>query len=150
MVDELDIALLDLAQEVEITLDALPELILGGQVAGIDLVPSAGTAQYPVRVELDGSESGVRVGMTAALSILVAERTRAVLIPNWALGTDPETGEVIVTVYQGDAREVRVVTLGLRNESFSEVLSGLELGELVGITIVEAPPGGPGGFFGPG
>jgi HlyD family secretion protein len=150
MVDELDIALLDLAQEVEITLDALPELTLGGQVAGIDLVPAAGTAQYPVRVELDGSESGVRVGMTAALSILVAERDRAVLIPNWALGTDPETGEVIVTVYQGDAREVRVITLGLRNESFSEVLSGLELGELVGITIVEAAPSGPGGFFGPG
>jgi HlyD family secretion protein len=88
--------------------------------------------------------------MTAALSILVAERDRAVLIPNWALGTDPETGEVIVTVYQGDTREVRVVTLGLRNESFSEVLSGLELGELVGITIVEAAPSGPGGFFGPG
>jgi multidrug efflux pump subunit AcrA (membrane-fusion protein) len=88
--------------------------------------------------------------MTAALSILVAERDRALLIPNWALGTDPETGNVIVTVYQGDAREVRVITLGLRNESFSEVLSGLELGELVGITIVETPTGGPGGFFGPG
>ncbi|MGH2622001.1 MAG: efflux RND transporter periplasmic adaptor subunit [Anaerolineales bacterium] len=150
MVDELDIALLDLGQEVEITLDALPELILGGQVVGIDLVPAAGTAQYPVRVELDGSESGVRVGMTAALSILVAEREQALLVPNWALGTDPETGEVIVTVYRGEAREVRVVTLGLRNESFSEVLSGLEKGEVVGITIAEAAPSAPGGFFGPG
>jgi len=150
LVDELDIALLDLGQEVEITLDALPDLILSGQVAGIDLVPAAGTAQYPVRVELEGSESGVRVGMTAALSILVAQREQALLVPNWALGIDPETGAVIVTVYRGDVREVRVVTLGLRNESFSEVLSGLELGEVVGITIAEGSPGSPGGFFGPG
>ena len=150
LVDELDIALLDLGQEVEITLDALPDLILSGQVAGIDLVPAAGTAQYPVRVELEGSESGVRVGMTAALSILVAQREQALLVPNWALGTDPETGEVIVTVYRGDVREVRVVTLGLRNESFSEVLTGLEPGEVVGITIAEGSQGSPGGFFGPG
>ncbi len=150
MVDELDIATLELGQEVEITLDALPDLILDGQVAGIDLVPAAGTAQYPVRVELDGSESGVRVGMTAALSILVAQRESALLIPNWALGTDPKTGDVIVTVYRGEAREVRVVTLGLRNETYSEVLSGLEPGEVVGITIVESPAGAPGGFFGPG
>ena len=150
MVDELDIALLDLGQEVEITLDALPDLILVGQVAGIDLVPAAGSAQYPVRVELEGPESGVRVGMTAALSILVAQRESALLIPNWALGTDPATGDVIVTVYRGEAREVRVVTLGLRNETYSEVLSGLEPGEVVGITIAEPSPGAPGGFFGPG
>ena len=150
MVDELDIALLNLGQEVEITLDALPQLIMGGQVAGIDLVPAAGTAQYPVRVELDGSESGVRVGMTAALSILVAERERALLIPNWALGTDPDSGDVVVTVYRGQQREVRVVGLGLRNESFSEVLSGLELGEVIGITVAEASQAAPGGFFGPG
>jgi len=150
MVDELDIALLDLGQAVEITLDALPELILGGRVAGIDLVPAVGTAQYPVRVELDGSESGVRVGMTAALSILVAEREQALLVPNWALGTDPDSGEVVVTVYRGEQREVRVVSLGLRNESFSEVLSGLEPGEVIGITVAEAPDGAPGGFFGPG
>ncbi len=150
MVDELDIALLAMDQQVEITLDAVPDLILGGWVAGIDLAPAAGTAQYPVRVELDSAEEQVRVGMTAALSILVARQEQTLLIPNWALGIAPETGDVIVTVYNGEAREVRVVTLGLRNDTFSEVLSGLEPGETVGVTIVEEPQGPGGGFFGPG
>lgn len=150
MVDELDIALLAMDQQVEITLDAVPDLILGGWVAGIDLAPAVGTAQYPVRVELDSAEEQVRVGMTAALSILVARQDQTLLVPNWALGIDPETGDVIVTVYDGEQREVRVVTLGLRNDIVSEVLSGLEPGETVGVTIVEGLQGSGGGFFGPG
>jgi HlyD family secretion protein len=149
LVDELDIALVHLGQQVEITLDALPDLVLRGEVAGIDLVPAVGASQYPVRVELSESASGVRVGMTAALNILVAQRDQALLIPNWALATDPATREVVVTVYRGETRDQRAITLGLRNDTFSEVLSGLEAGEIVGITIVEPAPA-QGGFFGPG
>ena len=106
-VDELDVGDVVIGQSVEITLDAFPELVLVGSVAGIDLAPEIGSTstQYPVRVELESLDELVRVGMTAGLSILVADNDNVVLIPNWALGFDPETGEIIVFVGDGENRE---------------------------------------------
>lgn len=151
-IDELDIALIEIGQQVEITLDALPDLLLEGKVISIDLSPRQGEGgtQYPVRVELAAEGSQVRIGMTAALSISVSQESNAVLVPNWALGFDSETGEITVTVHNGLERERRVVELGLRNDSFSQVVSGLEAGETVGVAIDQGPSGPPGGFFGGG
>ncbi|MEE9216248.1 MAG: efflux RND transporter periplasmic adaptor subunit [Anaerolineales bacterium] len=151
-VDELDVSDVVIGQTVEITLDALPNLVLMGSVAGIDLTPEIGSTstQYPVRVELDSLDERVRVGMTAGLSILVADEEDAVLIPNWALGFDPETGEIIVFAGDGENRERRVLVLGLRNDTVSEVLSGLEPGETISATIEERTRGNGGLFFGGG
>ncbi len=150
--DELDVGVVAIGQMVEITLDALPGLILEGSVAGIDLTPDIGSTstQYPVRVELKSMDDRVRVGMTAAMSILVADEEDAVLVPNWALGFDPETSEIIVFVVDGEDRERRHIVLGLRNDTFSEVLSGLEPGEIISASIEERPRGNGGLFFGGG
>lgn len=151
-IDELDIALIEPGQTVKITLDALPALLLEGQVASIDLSPQIGTGstQYPVRVQLNSTDPDVRIGMTAALSVSVAREEEAVLVPNWALNFDPDTGEVYVVVRSGAAPERRVVTLGLRNESFSQATSGLEVGETIGVTLEQRPAAPAGGFFGGG
>ena len=151
-VDELDVGETAIGQMVEIGLDALPELVLDGEVAGIDLTPELGSAstQYPVRVELESIDDRVRVGMTAALSILVADEQDVVLVPNWALGFDPETGEIIVFVVDGEVRARRSLVLGLRNDTVSEVLSGLEPGETLSASIEERPRGNGGLFFGGG
>jgi RND family efflux transporter MFP subunit len=151
-VDELDVGDVVIGQSVEITLDALPDLVLVGSVAGIDLTPEIGSTstQYPVRVELESIDDLVRVGMTAALSVLVADEEDVVLVPNWALGFDPESGEIFVFIVEGDAREQRPLALGLRNDTVSEVLSGLEVGETITVSIEERPRGNGGLFFGGG
>jgi HlyD family secretion protein len=151
-VDELDVGDVVIGQQVEITLDALPDLVLIGSVAGIDLAPEIGSTstQYPVRVELEVLDDLVRIGMTAGLSILVADKEDAVLIPNWALGFDPQTGEIFVFAGAGENLERRVLVLGLRNDTVSEVLSGLEPGETISATIEERSPGNGGFFFGGG
>jgi multidrug efflux pump subunit AcrA (membrane-fusion protein) len=73
-----------------------------------------------------------------------------VLIPNWALGFDPQTGEIFVFAGAGENLERRVLVLGLRNDTVSEVLSGLEPGETISATIEERSPGNGGFFFGGG
>ena len=88
--------------------------------------------------------------MTAALSILVADEEDAVLIPNWALRFDPETGDIFVFVGDGENRERRVIVLGLRNDTVSEVLSGLEAGESISAAVEERSSGNGGFFFGGG
>ncbi len=149
-VDELDVAQVAEGQTVEITLDALPDLVLEGSVANIDLAPDAAGSgtQYPVRVELEDIDDLVRVGMTAALSILVADEEQVILVPNWALAFDPETGEIYVFVVDGETQERRPLVLGLRSDTVSEVISGIEAGDEISATIEERPRGNGGFFFG--
>ena len=150
-VDELDIAQVSVGQPVEITLDALPGERLTGQVAEIEPAPTSGaaTSEYPVRIELSSTDGSVRIGMTAALNILVARKENVVLVPNWALRLDPDTGEVFVMVQRAGRSTQVPVTLGLRNETYSEVLTGLEPGDVVGIVVTPEQPSAP-GFFGGG
>ena len=144
----LGIAQVSVGQPVEITLDALPGVRLTGQVAEIEPAPTSGTttSEYPVRIELSSTEGSVRIGMTAALNILVARKENVVLVPNWALRLDPDTGEVFVMVQQGSRLTQAPVTLGLRNETHSEVLTGLEPGDMVGIVVTPEPPQGIGSW----
>ena len=66
----------------------------------------------------------------------------------WALGFDPENGEIFVFVVDGENRERRTLVLGLRNDTYSEVLSGLEPGEILSASIEDRQRGNGGFFFG--
>ena len=149
-VDELDIAAIQTGQAVEITLDALPDQVLMGEVAQIDLAPVAGssTTEFPVVVTLGSAQEQVRIGMTAALSIQVAHKEGVLLVPNWALRLEQGSTDIFVRVLGplGDTQQVPV-TLGLRNELFSEVLSGLTAGQTVGVPIALDQPADQGPFF---
>ncbi|MGH2606411.1 MAG: efflux RND transporter periplasmic adaptor subunit [Anaerolineales bacterium] len=135
LVDELDIAAIEPGNPVALTFDALPDLTLDGEVQRIDLLPSAGdTTAYPVRVRFTETEARVRLGMTASVNILVMRKESVLLVPNWALGFDPETGSITVRVRRGSELIVAPIELGLRGEAYSEVVSGLRAGD-----VVEAP-----------
>lgn len=148
-VDELDIAQVELGLPVEVTLDALPDLILSGEVGKIDLVPLAGSTatEYAVRVSLTSSDPAARIGMTSAVNILVAEKEQALVVPNWALRFDSGTGEVYVQVKTADGSERQSITLGLRNDEESEVVDGLRAGDVVTATSSPEEPSVP-SFFG--
>lgn len=150
LVDELDIASIEAGSPVELTFDGLPGLTLAGEVERIDLLPAAGdTTSYPVRVRFREGEARVRLGMTATVNILVERKESVLLVPNWALGIDPDTGSVTARVRRGPELVSVPIELGLRGEAYSEVTSGLRAGD-----VVEAPAptsdGAPRGPFGGG
>jgi HlyD family secretion protein len=65
----------------------------------------------------------------------VEEIADALIVPNWAIRLDRETGEAFVNrLAAGDVVEEVVIETGLRNEQFSEVLSGLNEGDTVVVT----------------
>lgn len=148
-VDELDIALVEMGLPVEVTLDALPDFDLTGQVSRIDLVPvvASSATEYAVRIALTSSDPTARVGMTAAVNILVAQKDDVIVVPNWALRFDSDTGDVYVQVQTPTGVERRSVVLGLRNESQSEVMEGLQAGDVVTVTAAPEQPSSP-SFFG--
>jgi HlyD family secretion protein len=150
-VDELDIASIKKGQPVSITLDALPGLVLDGAVEEIDLAPdpSQTTTEYPVVVTVSNPGPDARIGMTAALDINVANKADALLVPNWALRVDETTGQIYVMVKRGTTYERQDVKLGLRNDTDSEVVDGLQEGDVVGVpTATPAAPSFNGPFGG--
>ena len=73
--------------------------------------------------------------MTANASIVVDSKDEVLIVPNWAIRLDRESGQTFVNRLMSDGSiEEVLVTTGLRNEQFSEVLSGLEDGDLAVVT----------------
>lgn len=151
-VDELDIASVQIGQPATISLDALPGVQLSGKVDEIDLSPdpTSTTTEYPVRIALTNPDKEARVGMTASIDIQVASQTQALLVPNWALQVDSNTGQIYVEVLSGGTFSRQDVTLGLRNDSVSQVVKGLKVGDVIGLPNSTPQPSQPSGFFGGG
>ncbi len=139
-VDETDIAAVAVGQPVSVTVDAYPNDPLPGVVDRIAILPVAGlgTVAYPVQVRLQPQGTVVlREGMTAEVTIRTERRDDVLLIPNWAIRTDQETGQVYTYVLPGGDQppERREITVGGRNEAFTEVLGGLEEGQTVALVL---------------
>jgi HlyD family secretion protein len=137
-VDEIDIEAIALDQAVDITLDALPDRRIRGSIG--EIAPTAGSTAgvvtYLVTINIEEEEDvDLRPGMTANADIVVSELDDVLVVPNWAIRLDRETGDAFVNVLQPDGSIAEVVVeTGLRNEQFSQVLSGLESGSIVVVT----------------
>ena len=137
-VDEIDIDQIAIGQAVDITLDALPEVVATGEIAEIALTSAntGGVVTYLVTINIQPPDGvSLRAGMSANASIVVQEIDNVLVVPNWAVRLNRETGEAFVQVKQaaGTIAEVAVET-GLRNELSSEVVSGLQEGDVVVVT----------------
>ncbi len=147
-VDEIDIDLVEAGQPVIITLDALPDLPVEGVVSEIapTSTSTTGVVTYLVTINIDeGASSDLRPGMSASAAITVDEMAGVLVVPNWAVRLNRETGEAFVLIRRpGGAIEEVVVETGLRNEQFSEVTRGLAEGDVVVLTDARE---GLSGFF---
>jgi HlyD family secretion protein len=92
----------------------------------------SGVVSYSVRVLLDKSQAPLKAGMTANTSVVLEKRENVLLVPNWAIRRDNQSGKSFLTVQADDktAREVEVKT-GLRNETLTEIVSGASKGQVV-------------------
>ncbi len=133
-VDEMDVARLQNGQYAEITVDALPQTILSGRVTRIDRVATTigGLVTYGVQVTLDETDAPIRSGMSATVAVTVDEARDVLRVRNRFIRLDRRTGQASVTVRRADGtlEDVRV-TLGRRNETFSEITDGLQGGEQI-------------------
>lgn len=132
-VDEVDVAKVRVGQDVNITLDSLPGVEIKGKVDRIAPTSTIvnGVVSYSVRVVLAKTEQTLKIGMTANAAIVLDKRDNALLAPNWAIRRDRATGKSFLTLREGDkTREVEVQT-GLRNDTYSEIVSGASDGQVV-------------------
>jgi membrane fusion protein, multidrug efflux system len=130
-VSELDVVHLRVGQFVPVELDAFPDARIRGTIGRI--FPMAERESRLVTVEVDlpanASDRGVRPGFLARVSMPVDARSNAIAVPGSAIGERGE--ERYVFVIENDRLQRRVVSLGAARGQWTEVVSGLEVGEIV-------------------
>ena len=141
VVDEVDIYKVKVGQEAIITVDALPNAETKGKVIFISPfgTQTAGVVEFPVKISLEPAEVELKGGLTATADIIVEKHENVLLVPNRSIKGSP--GDYWVEVVLDEktmTTEKRPVELGVQNDQFSEVISGLSEGEKI---IVEATRG---------
>lgn len=141
LVDEIDLPVVSVGQPAVITLDALPNQPMSGQVTAIAPAPDAistGVANYQVTVAIKEQDPQAKVGMTANVDIETGRRDNVAVISTDLLQVDTSTGQPYVEKPGADGLPVRAdVTLGLRSGQKIEVLNGLKAGDMVFAPVVK-------------
>jgi len=143
-IDEIDIAMVQLGQEANIILDALPDEEVKGSVVFISPVGTilAGVVSYDTTIALKNPVAELRDGMSATAEVIIERHDDVLSIPNRYIRGTTENPMVVVLV--DEQEEEREITLGLTDGINTEVLSGLQEGEKV---ILPTSGERPGGFF---
>ena len=146
-VDEIDIPDVKLGQRAIIEVDALPALQLEGKVISIALLPStlAGLVVYEVKISLDvPPDSEPKVGMSATADIIIHQRSNVLLVPERAVTQDSQ-GNPMVWVMVNEQIEERSVGVGISDGYQTEIVSGLQEGDVV-VWETKVKPSAPGLF----
>lgn len=141
-VDETDILSLEEGQIAEVMISSVSEELFAGEVTKIsrEATTSSGVTTYSAEITLD-IQPGMLPGMTAEVDVKIQGSENARIIPVDALH---QTSAIyfVYTEYDPENRlygGMREVTVGMQNDQYVEILSGLEPGDTV--YYVEAQQG---------
>jgi HlyD family secretion protein len=165
-VSEADIGGIRPGQAVEFTVDAFPDDVFHGVVSQVrkEATNASNVVTYQTVISVDNPEQKLFPGMTADVSIQVAERTNAIKIPNAALRYSPSEGTAyeqappakidrkqrLIYVVGSDGAKLKpvVVKVGIADGSDTEILEGLTDGQNV-VTSTLSGTSKSSGFGGP-
>ena len=165
-VSEADIGQVKDTQPVDFTVDAFPDDVFHGVVTQVRKSPTTtqNVVTYQVIISVDNPDQKLFPGMTADVSVLVAERKNVLRIPNTALRfTPPDTAiyegsspanlqrnERLIYATSADGMKLKpvIVKAGITDGVDTEILGGL--GESTGVvTSTLATAAKSGGFGSP-
>ncbi len=149
-VDEVDIGAISLRQKAVVTLETWPDQELTAVVVSIapQATAMAEVVTYQVHLSVDAGDLPLRAGMTANAELVTAQREGVLLVPNRAITADRSTGTYTVNRLEGGAVLEVQVTIGLRDNWYTEIRGGLTEGDqlIIGeyeevLDFTQGPPG---------
>ena len=143
-VNELDINKIQVGQKVEVTADAVEGETFTGVVDKVNIngTTTNGSTNYPVTVLVDGTPEELKPGMNVSAKIIVEDAGSVLCVPVEAVSRGADGTSLVKVAGEGaldengnlvdsSKLEDRVVTLGRSDDTYIEILSGLEDGETV-------------------
>ena len=137
-VGESEIATLKIGLVATVTVDALQGAKMTGKVTSLDPVAtiSQGVPVYGIDIAIDVPVDGVKAGMSATANVILASKQNVLIVPNGAVRT--VGGRRVVQVLKDGETVDTAATFGLSNDTVTEVVSGLNEGDVVVIPQARA------------
>jgi HlyD family secretion protein len=142
--NEVDLAKVKVGQKVTLTFDAVSDLSITGEVAEMDNIGTVnqGVVNYSVKIVFDTQDERIKPGMSVNTTIITDVKQNVLLVPNSAVKTTGNNS--YVEILEGKTASItnagvvsktlpkqQQVEIGLSNDSYTEILSGLKEGDTV-------------------
>lgn len=144
-VSDADVALIEVGDQAEVTLDGATTPVFG-TISEIGLLSTSdtGVAAYPVTVAVTGDQEGLHDGVSADVELVYERRTDVLTIPSLAVTTAAD-GTTTVKQVDADGTTVAVpVTTGETSGNLTEITAGLAEGDEVVLATFTPGTGGTG------
>ena len=130
-VGEADVVKLKLGQVATVTVDAIGTAKMTGKVTSLDPVATiaSGVPVYGIDVTIDLPNPAVRPGMSGTAQVILASSPNTLVVPNLAVKT--QSGRRYLTVMKDGQQVDTDVTFGISNDTVTEVLTGVQEGDVV-------------------
>jgi len=154
--NEVDVAKVKEGQRATMTFDAIADLSISGKVGQVDQIGtvSQGVVNYNVKVAFDTEDARVKPGMSVNVAIITQTKPDVLAVPisavktlngrTYVLTLDPKQTVADANqtgVTSGVAPSQITVQTGISNDTYTEILSGLNEGDTV-VTQTIAPAAG--------
>jgi HlyD family secretion protein len=151
LVDELDIFRVEIGDPVEIMLDALPDLVMSGEVSNINPVGKTvnGLVKYTVTISINNQGTPILFGATANVTILINEPQERLTVPLSAIKNDSLGEYVFKIMSDGSLERVNIQSYDLI-DGLVTITGNLEAGDTLQLQSADSDlqNDGPGGMFG--
>ncbi len=148
--NEIDIAKVKVGQKVNITFDAVEDLNITGEVVEIDTLGAVtqGVVTYGVKIAFDTQDERVKPGMTLSTNIITEAKQDVLMVQSSAIKqqgdvsyvqladnstteSNPAAANISSAIIPTSNLRTQQVQLGLSNDTMTEILDGLEEGNIV-------------------
>ncbi|MCX6739240.1 MAG: HlyD family efflux transporter periplasmic adaptor subunit [Candidatus Parcubacteria bacterium] len=152
--NEVDVAKIKVGQKATLTFDAVEDLTITGEVTEVDTIGTVtqGVATYNVKIAFDTQDERIKPGMTVSATIVIDVKTDALMVANSAIKTSADGTSSYIETFAAplagatDAQGApsntlpieKTVTIGISNDTDTEILSGIKEGDLVVIRTTTA------------
>lgn len=161
--NEVDIVKVKQGQQATLSFDAVEGLTIAGTVAEVDLVGSAtqGVVGYGVKIAFTTDDERIKNGMSVSAVIQIAVSTDVVTVQNAAVQTDVSGASYVLVlpavtqeqvnanpqgVQSASSPERKTVTVGLADETNTEIKTGLSAGDLIVLKTIQPTASKAGAF----
>jgi HlyD family secretion protein len=154
--NEVDIVKVKKEQSATLTFDAIDDLTIVGTVAQVDLIGSAnsGVVGYGVKIAFTTDDDRIKSGMSVSATIQTDVSADVVTVPNAAVQTDATGASYVLTLANVSSEQVEAasvdgmtsdvaptrttVTIGLVDDTNTEIISGLSAGDAIVVKTVKS------------
>lgn len=128
---EIDVPKVKVGNKATITLSAFPDKTFTGKIIAVDTsgTVSSGVVSYPTTIQLDSEVPEIFSNMSATANIITEVKDNVILVPSASVQST--NGETTVRELQNGQLTNVSVTVGSNNDTQTEIVSGVSVGDTV-------------------